>query len=291
MHVELARRGLMHLPSAVAMAVEATAVSLRRPRGVHVPQTPLTYVRHSPSSSSRTSTRDTARDSYSQFREQQHIFHRHSFYEKGSDAPRGNSAASKDGKEAHGHANGSRCGSDRSFSSSTASSQQREEDGRVYGMGSATAQQRRQVRQQWEKSFFGRLHYEEGMRSRFAEALQSEEEEEEMFRKSIAGQSHADLFPNWPEDEEAPLSEFKRLRPSLQLQYIVNRLSSGERRIRYAVDFGSLFMMAQLNLGEMMVREADALLRELGWMNDEVAAKIQEVQTLAAKTKYDFDLD
>ncbi|KAG5505270.1 hypothetical protein JIQ42_07477 [Leishmania sp. Namibia] len=258
----------------VAADVAATALSVRCLRGSNAPLAVSFPARHSSSSSS----------SFSHFQQRQQMFHRHSLYEKGSSVPRGGAGAGADGKQTHGGG----CGSG-SSSFSTASSEQQEQDERIYGMASATAQQRREIRQQWEKSFFGRLHYEEGMHSRFAEAFKSEEEE--AYRQSIAGQSHADMFPCWPEDGEAPLSEFKRLRPSLQLQYILNRLSSGERRIRYAVDFGSLFMMAQLNLGEMMVREADMLLRELGWTNDEVAAKIEEVQTLASKVKYDYDLD
>nr|CCM20058.1 hypothetical protein, conserved [Leishmania guyanensis] len=265
----------------------ATAVSGRRPRNTNVPQILSSPARHCSSGTASSSSAGRVRGSCNHFQQQQ--FHHHSFYEKGSSAPRGSDGAGAGGKQAQSDAAGDSWDSDRSSSSTTASSQQGEQDEHTYRMGSATAQQRRQVRQQWEKSFFGRLHYEEGMHGRFAEALKSEEEE--AFRLSIAGQSNADLFPQWPEDEQAPLSEFKRLRPSLQLQYIVNRLSSGERRIRYAVDFGSLFMMAQLNLGEMMITEADTLLRELGWMNDEVAARIEEVQALASKIKYDLDLD
>ncbi|KAK7195174.1 hypothetical protein NESM_000441800 [Novymonas esmeraldas] len=230
----------------------------------------------------RGSSSSSANEGYQQFKQQQGMFHRHSFHEKGSAAPRG------DGADANG--SDSRTGNSDGPSTSSSSTTQREQDTRVYGSGSATAQQRRQLRQQWERSFSGRLHFEDGMHSRFAAALKSEEEEE-AHKQSIAGAAHAELFPCWPEEEEAPLHEFTRLRPSLQLQYIVNRLSSGERRIRYAVDFGGLTMMAQLNLGELMVREADALLRHLGWMNEEVAAKVEEVLAMAAKIKYDFDLD
>ncbi|CAG9571003.1 hypothetical_protein_-_conserved [Leishmania major strain Friedlin] len=290
MHLALARRGSIPPPRGVVTAVAATADSLRRSRCTHAPQAISSSVRHRSSGSASSSSADSARGSYNHFQQQQQMFHRHSFYEKGSSAPRDGAGAGADGTQAHGGAAGGSCNNGGTSSSSTASSQQqREQDERLYGMGSATAQQRRQVRQQWEKSFFGRLHYEEGMHDRFSEALKSEDAE--AFRQSIAGQSHADLFPHWPEEEEAPLSEFKRLRPSLQLHYIVNRLSSGERRIRYSVDFGGLLMMPQLNLGEMMVKEADTLLRELGWMNDEVAMRIEEVQALASKIKFDFDLD
>ncbi|KAG5509966.1 hypothetical protein GH5_07814 [Leishmania sp. Ghana 2012 LV757] len=287
-----AHRWWMRPTTRVAADVAATALSVRCLRGSNAPLAVSSPARHCSSSSSASSSSsmsaDRAQGSFSHFQQRQQMFHRHSLYEKGSSVPRGGAGAGADGKQTHGGAAGGGCGSG-SSSFSTASSEQQEQDERIYGMASATAQQRREIRQQWEKSFFGRLHYEEGMHSRFAEAFKSEEEE--AYRLSIAGQSHADMFPCWPEDSEAPLSEFKQLRPSLQLQYILNRLSSGERRIRYAVDFGSLFMMAQLNLGEMMVREADMLLRELGWMNDEVAAKIEEVQALASKVKYDYDLD
>jgi hypothetical protein len=226
--------------------------------------------------------------SYDQFRQQQQQYHRHSFYEKGSAAPRGGNGGGGGGA-ANGSSSGSNSQQQDGEKESFSSSSERTKDERVYGNGSATAQQRRQVRQHWEKSFFGRMHFDDGMHSRFAEALASEEEE--AYRQSIDGHTHAELFPRWPEDEEAPPAEFKLLRPSLQLRYIVNRLSMGERRIRYAVDYGSLSMMYQLNLGELMVKEAEKLLLELGWMNDDVAAQIDEVKMVAAKIKYDFDLD
>lgn len=272
------------------------SVPLRKATAHHAWWLPLTSLRMCSTTSAATGhasahDRPHRATGYDQFRQQQQQYHRHSFYEKGSAAPRGG----KDGSEqasrsGHEQADGSTSddasgGSSSSFSSTS----KRVKDERVYGNGSATAQQRRQVRQQWEKSFFGRMHFDEGMHSRFAEALASEEEE--AFRQSIEGQTHAELFPRWPEDEEAPLAEFKRLRPSLQLRYIVNRLSMGERRIRYAVDYGSLSMMYQLNLGELMVNEAEKLLLELDWMNEDVAAQIDEVKTLASKVKYDFDLD
>ncbi|KPA76486.1 putative mitochondrial hypothetical protein [Leptomonas pyrrhocoris] len=224
-------------------------------------------------------------DGYDQFRHQQQQYHRRSFHEKGSAAPRGNAEGGAQQQDQQTQSRASASSSSSSFSSTS----ERVKDERVYGLGSATAQQRRQVRQQWEKSFLGRVHYDEGMHSRFAEALASEEEE--AYGQSIEGASHAELFPRWPEDEEAPLAQFRRLRPALQLRYIVNRLSMGERRIRYAADYGSLSMMHQLNLGELMVHEAEKLLGELGWMNEDVAAQIEELKMLAAKIKYDFDLD
>ncbi|KPI88649.1 hypothetical protein ABL78_2253 [Leptomonas seymouri] len=217
---------------------------------------------------------------YNQFRYQQQQYHRHSFFEKGSAAPQGS---------AEGHQQHQEPPRQSSSSSSSSSASGRAKEKPAGGRGSATAQQRRQSHQRWEMSFFGRVHFDEGMHSRFAKALASEEEE--AYRQSMEGHTHAELFPHWPEDEEAPLAEFKRLRPSLQLRYIVNRLSMGERRIRYAVDYGSLSMMYQLNLGELMVKEAEKLLVELGWLNDDVAAQIEEVKAQAEKIKYDFDLD
>ena len=263
---------------------------LRRPALFCTWVSPLTSLRScsTASAAGSTSTHDDGSrrpaNGFDQFRQQQQEYHRHSFYEKGSAPPRGSSASGNQqqpNEQQQDHSSSS--------SSSFTSTSERVKDERVYGHGSATAQQRRQMRQQWEKSFFGRVHFDDSMHSRFAEALASEEEE--AFRQSIEGHTHAELFPRWPEDEEAPLAEFKRLRPSLQLRYIVNRLSMGERRIRYAVDYGGLSMMYQLNLGELMVNEAEKLLRELGWMNDDVAAKIEEVKMLADKIKYDFDLD
>lgn len=211
--------------------------------------------------------------SYEQFTAQQAQFHRHSFYEKGSAPP----------------------GERRSDDSHAGVGSARE----APHSSSSTANQRRGVRQQWERSFFGRLHHEEGMHSRFAEAIAAEKEEETMaaaHQQRPLGSDNDDskrqMMLKWADtEEEAPRYLFHRLRPSLQLEYIVTRLSQGERRIRYAVDYGSLSMMYQLNLGERMVREAEALLLELGWMNDEVAGQISDIQAVAAKTKYDFDLD
>lgn len=137
----------------------------------------------------------------------------------------------------------------------------------------------------WESAFFARVHFEEGMHERFQRVIDAEEHE------MIAGRTNEELFPNWPADEEAPPHLFSKLSPALQLRYILNRLVMGERRVRYAVDYGSLSMMYQLNLGERMVNEAESLLVQLGWMNEELQERIDEVKATATKVKYDYDLD
>ncbi|EKF37637.1 hypothetical protein MOQ_002166 [Trypanosoma cruzi marinkellei] len=151
---------------------------------------------------------------------------------------------------------------------------------------SATAEERRRISRNWENAFFGRVHYEPGMHEKYQAAMETEEEEEELMRKS-----NRELFPHWPEDEEAPRREFHRLPDALKKRYIVNRLTMGERRITYAADYGGLLMMQHLNLGELMINEAEQLLMECGWCNDDVAAKIEAVRDCAARTKFQFDLD
>ncbi|KAF5222652.1 hypothetical protein ECC02_004229 [Trypanosoma cruzi] len=151
---------------------------------------------------------------------------------------------------------------------------------------SATAEERRRIARSWENAFFGRVHYEPGMHEKYQAALETEEEEEELMRKS-----NRELFPHWPEDEQAPRHEFQRLPDALKKRYIVNRLTMGERRITYAADYGGLLMMQHLNLGELMIKEAERLLVECGWCNDDVAAKIEAVRDCAARTKFQFDLD
>ncbi|RNF15949.1 uncharacterized protein Tco025E_05338 [Trypanosoma conorhini] len=150
----------------------------------------------------------------------------------------------------------------------------------------ATADERRRIAKGWENAFFGRVHYEPGMHEKYQAAVEMEGEETGLMRKD-----NRDLFPHWPEDEEAPLHEFRRLPDALKRRYIVNRLTMGERRITYAADYGGLLMMQHLNLGEMMINEAERLIVECGWCNDAVAAKIEAVRECAARTKFEFDLD
>ncbi|KEG10364.1 hypothetical protein DQ04_03821060 [Trypanosoma grayi] len=150
----------------------------------------------------------------------------------------------------------------------------------------ATAGERRRIARNWENAFFGRVHYEPGMHEQYQSAVESEDAEAGPEQKS-----NRELFPDWPEDEEAPLHEFRRLPDALKKRYIINRLSMGERRILYAPDYGSLLMMQHLNLGELMINEAERLLVECGWLNETVGAKIAAVRDSAAKVKFDFDLD
>ncbi|ESL07710.1 hypothetical protein TRSC58_04597 [Trypanosoma rangeli SC58] len=151
---------------------------------------------------------------------------------------------------------------------------------------SATAKERHRITKSWENAFFGRVHYEPGMHEKYQAAMEIEGEEAGSLRRS-----NRELFPNWLEDEEAPLHEFRRLPDALKRRYIVNRLTMGERRITHAADYGGLLMMQHLNLGELMINEAERLLVECGWCNDAVAAKIEAVRECAAGTKFEFDLD
>lgn len=150
---------------------------------------------------------------------------------------------------------------------------------------STTAHERRDMAGKWENAFFGRVHFDDGMHERFREAVSADEHER------LVTMTNEQLFPDWPADEEAPPHLFRKTAPAMQLRYILNRLSMGERRVRYAADYGSLSMMYQLSLGELMVGEAERHLDELGWMTDELREKIEEVKRMAAKTNYDYDLD
>lgn len=154
------------------------------------------------------------------------------------------------------------------------------------GSGTRTAKERREITKHWEKAFYGRVHYEEGMHEGYAEASQADEEDRE-----LTGKSNRELFPDWREGESAPRHEFLRLRPALQRRYILNRLAMGERRVRYAAYSGSFLMMAQLSLGESMMREAEELLKELGWMNRELAERIEKVRQDLIEIKFENDLD
>ncbi|ORC86123.1 uncharacterized protein TM35_000301630 [Trypanosoma theileri] len=154
---------------------------------------------------------------------------------------------------------------------------------------------RRRLASHWEKAFFGRVHYEPGMREHYRSATEAEREEKEpqegKDEMGLEYMSNRELFPNWAEDEEAPLHEFRQLPAALRRRYIANRLAMAERRVMFAADYGSLLMMQHLNLGERMLNEAEALLVECGWWNSVVAAKIEAVRDHAAKVKFEFDLD
>lgn len=65
-----------------------------------------------------------------------------------------------------------------------------------------------------------------------------------------------------------------QLDPSLQTQYIYNRLSMAERRIRLAPDFGATGLAVYLYYGDMMLRECESLLNELGWMTKLLQSRI-----------------
>ncbi|EPY33877.1 hypothetical protein STCU_01889 [Strigomonas culicis] len=95
----------------------------------------------------------------------------------------------------------------------------------------------------------------------------------------------------WALDEPAPPHRFRALPPPVQLAYILRRLTMAERHIHYAADYGSLRMMAQLHLGEQWLTECEALLRQLGWWNDELGERVAALRDAATRLKYDYDLD
>ncbi|EPY41530.1 hypothetical protein AGDE_02394 [Angomonas deanei] len=148
--------------------------------------------------------------------------------------------------------------------------------------------------QHWEKAFFGRVHYEEGMHERYKGALDAEEEERYFDHESQG--NIIDLckkkIPSWDETEKVPQALFlARLAPNEQLQYIIYKLTFAQRRIRYAADYGGSSMMLQLQLGETALTEAEELLTKLDWMNDELQEKIEELKLDANTVKFEYDLD
>lgn len=151
----------------------------------------------------------------------------------------------------------------------------------------ATVEERRRMAKSWENAFFGRVHYEPGMHDRYQAALDAEVEE----HATLDEKDMCDRLPNWPDDEETPLHEFLQLSDAAKKRYIVRRLTMGERRINYAPYYGSLLMMQHLNLGELMISDAEHLVRESGWMTECVASKIEAVRECASKIKFEYDLD
>lgn len=169
-----------------------------------------------------------------------------------------------------------------------------------------TAQEKKSLASRWENAFFNRVHFEEGMHQRYAEAVKAEEMENEDEKKRFFGDEEngtmsrdasaanprgSSWFPHWCEDEVAPRNLFHCLTAKQKLSFIVERLLKGERRIQFSPDYGGLSMMAQLNLGEFMLKDAENLLLELEWMTPEVQSKIDQLKELAARIKFDYDLD
>lgn len=139
----------------------------------------------------------------------------------------------------------------------------------------------------WENAFFARVHYEEAMHEKYAEAMRVFENAHSKHSSTASDGAGGD----WPDDDAIPSHVFHSLTPGEQQHYIIRRLSLGEKRIRYCPDFGSLSMMYQLNLGESMISEAERWLKEMNWMNEELEAQIASVRKEAYRIKYDYDLE
>lgn len=164
--------------------------------------------------------------------------------------------------------------------------------GKPASSASTSPQDRRSLASHWENAFFGRVHYEEGMHQRYAEAVAEDENEKPNLSDSYKGDSSvADQLSSWPEDSNVPDYLFFGQPAAEKLKFIIDRLSRGERRVKFAPDYGGLTMMAQLSLGEQMIREAEKRLNDMEWMTSDLQAKITEVKEAAAKIKYDFDID
>lgn len=207
-----------------------------------------------------------------QFDSQQSAYHRHSFHRKGE------GFGASENEKLH---KGSR--------------------------GTFTGQEKKSLASRWENAFFGRVHFEDGMHQRYAEAVEAEEKEKERDRERWCdlhgncnysqGNSRGTStignlwFPNWSEDESTPRNLFHSLSAKEKLRFIIERLSKGERRIKFSPDYGGLSMMAQLNLGEFMIKDAEKLLLELDWMTPDLQANIESIKKEACRIKFDYDLD
>lgn len=169
-----------------------------------------------------------------------------------------------------------------------------------------TGQEKKSLASRWENAFFSRVHFEEGMHQRYADAVKAEQMESEDEKKqrfedgenstmskgtNATNPRGSAWFPHWCEDELTPRNLFHYLSAKEKLSFIVERLLKGERRIQFSPDYGGLSMMAQLNLGEFMLKDGENLLLELEWMTPEVQSKIDQLKELAARIKFDYDLD
>lgn len=220
------------------------------------------------------SQRDSsAGSSKQQFDSQQKGYHRHSFHEKEKSCGRNKDETLHMGRKA-----------------------------------TFTGQEKKSLVSRWENAFFARVHFEEGMHKRYAEALKAEEKEKEKDREkwedeedttggsneinpTASSSAAKPWFSNWSEDETTPRNLFHAFSAKKKLRFIVERLSKGERRIKFAPDYGGLTMMAQLNLGELMIKDAEKLLLELDWMTPELQDNIEKVKSMASRIKFDYDLD
>eukprot|EP00796_Vickermania_ingenoplastis_P004291 gene4291-3107_t len=205
------------------------------------------------------SARFSNKSSREQFESQRQAYHQHSFHEKGEGNPFGSSINNKQA--------GSSC----------------------------TGEERRSIAAKWENAFFGRVHYEDGMHARYAEAVAADEQRESgldlEFGEAFSIKDLERRFPSWTEDMPSPRHLFHLLSAKNKLSFILDRLAKGERRIQFAPDYGSLSMMSQLHLGEMMLKDAESLLLELGWMTPELQDQILALKKAAARIKYDYDID
>lgn len=218
--------------------------------------------------SSSTEHHEFTRD---QFESQQKAYHRHGFYTQGESTTKGNQGDTSQSEADDIPHKSNRGDRSKSF----------------------TGKERKSIATNWENAFFGRVHFEEGMHQRYSEACAAEEEERRGNPKNFCASEQSVKWSNFlsTEDSETPLFFFHRMPAEEKLAYIIDRLTKGERRIRFAPDYGSLTMMAQLNLGELLLNDAEILLNEMKWMTPALQERIVSVKAIAAKIKYDYDLD
>lgn len=175
--------------------------------------------------------------------------------------------------------------------------------GRKYHFSSYTGSERKKFAARWENAFYGKIHYDPGMRERYESAAEEEAAMDEAIRQrqqpsakhhssSSSDQNESGSNPPLPSGaDDLTVDQLKDLPEGHVKHYIVSRLTRAERRIKFSVDYGSLYMMSHLNDGEMLLREAEELLTLFGWMNAALRVKIDELRDDAYKIKYDNDLD
>lgn len=195
---------------------------------------------------------------------------------------------------------------------------------KVYNTNSVNAQERRKIRQRWENAFYGKLYYEAGMRETYRGTAEEEAEMDQTIRdsppssssSSSSGFSRPPAEPHplydavrqcWiyqpvlttepevmqfppPEGYVVSIRELEQYPLSAIQDYILDRLVKGERRVRFATDFGGMTMLVQSSAGEEMLNECEKLLAHFGLLNDALRLKIQEVRDIAVEMRVEYDL-
>jgi hypothetical protein len=193
----------------------------------------------------------------------------------------------------------------------------------LYNFKTYTGSERKKHAARWENAFYGKLTYEPGMRERYATAIEDEDRFDQEIQKETErrgvqhqqevqqkGRHHAraDGDRDTPTQSDAAHSSGALLIPTDAedlsesdlrdggysddeiKKYIIRTLTTAERRIIYALDYGSFRMMDYFASGEMKLNEAEAHLKAFGYMNRALEIKIRELRDDLRERKEQVDL-